>query len=311
MTETPDWAWACPQCRGMLAMDSPTRLLCPACGTAYEQRDGIWHLMSAERVAFFETFLDEYTRIRRAEGRGGESSDYYRRLPQCDPSHPIAWQWRIRQKTYAMLSRRVLPGIASRAQGDSPLRILDLGAGVGWLSHRLTQAGYRMCAAELSLDPTDGLGAARFFPDQWPRVRAEFDRVPLASGSIDCVIFNASVHYSSDYMVTLTEALRVIRPTGHLIVLESPVYEREEAGRQMAEARHQQFHRQFGTRSDALDSREFLTWGMLDELADALGLRWTVHRPWYGVKWALRPWRARLLRRREPSRFVILVGQRR
>ena len=40
-----------------------------------------------------------------------------------------------------------------------------------------------------------------------------------------------------------------------------------------------------------------------------LGLRWRVFPPWYGWRWALRPWRARLLRQREPSTFALLVAE--
>jgi hypothetical protein len=69
------------------------------------------------------------------------------------------------------------------------------------------------------------------------------------------------------------------------------------------------FERRFGFRSDSIESREYLTPEVLNELADKLGLRWSVLKPWYGINWALRPAKARVLRRREPAKFYLLWGK--
>ena len=188
--------------------------------------------------------------------------------------------------------------------------MLDLGAGVGWLSNRLAELGHDPCAIDLNLDPRDGLGAARHYGGDWPRVQAEFDRLPLADRQADLVIYNASLHYSTAYRSTLAEALRVLRPGGRIVVLDSPIYRHDASGRQMIAERQAAFARDHGTRSDALPSVGYLTWAMLRELGRELGLRWRVIRPWYGWRWALRPWRARLACKREPSTFALLVAQR-
>jgi SAM-dependent methyltransferase len=187
-------------------------------------------------------------------------------------------------------------------------RALDLGAGVGWLSNRLTRLGCAPCAVDLNLDQRDGLRAARHYAAAWPALQAEFDRLPLADTQADLVIYNASLHYSADYRATLAEALRVLRPGGRLVVMDSPIYRHEASGRRMIAERQAAFARDHGTRSDALPSVGYLTWAMLRELGRELGLRWRVFRPWYGWRWALRPWRARLLSQREPSTFALLVA---
>jgi SAM-dependent methyltransferase len=188
--------------------------------------------------------------------------------------------------------------------------VLDLGAGIGWLSNRLTQLGHHPTAVDLNLDARDGLGAASHYTPNWPRIQAEFDRLPLASGQADLVIYNASLHYSLDYRLTLAEALRVLRPAGRIVVMDSPIYRRDASGRQMIAERQAAFEREHGTRSDALPSVGYLTWTMLADLGHELGLRWQVLRPWYGWSWALRPWRAWLAGKREPSTFALLVAQR-
>ena len=290
----------CPHCR--VNLDDQNN--CPYCGVTYQCSDGIWRFLSAERIEQLNPFLRDYTRIRLAEGRGSDDPEYYRKLPACNPGHPLAHQWQIRRRTFRCFVDRVLPAFGAH------LKVLDLGAGVGWLSHQLAARGHHPCAIDLTVDDRDGLGAARHFGPDWPRMQAEFDRLPLPENSVDLVIFNASLHYSTDYRVTLSEALRVLRPKGHIVVLESPIYTREESGRRMVAERHAAFEQKYGTRSDAIPSLEFLTWKMLDELATDLRIGWKIITPWYGFRWALRPWIARWNKQREPSRFAILVGQR-
>jgi SAM-dependent methyltransferase len=302
--------------------------VCPGCGARYERRDGIWRLLPPERAAFFAPFLRDYTQIRDAEGYGYDDDERYRRLPEVDPSDPLAWQWRMRAITFAELRRRVLEPMSRECERDTrqgggqtrrqgageqlsrPLRVLDMGSGVGWLSHRLARLGHAPCAVDLNLDPRDGLGAAAHYPASWPLLQAEFDHLPLAEAQADVVVFNAALPYSADYRATLAEALRVLRPGGRLVVMDSPIYRRDASGRQMVAERQAAFERAHGTRSDAVPSVGYLTWGMLADLGRDLGLRWRSHIPWYGWRWALRPWRARLLRQREPSTFALLVAER-
>lgn len=316
MTAAPTWQLACPACRTTLG-PLPARevvLRCPGCGFAAERSDGIWRFLPPAAAARFAPFLADYTRIRQAEGRGSDDPSYYLALPDCPPGHPIAAQWALRRRTFTAFTRRVLPRLGPG------LRAVDLGAGVGWLSHRLALLGHHPMAIDLTTDDRDGLGAARHYdraaaggaspssPPAWPRTQADFDRLPLAPGTADLVIFNASLHYSTDYEVTLAEALRILAPGGTVAILESPLYRRAESGQRMAEERHAAFARRFGTRSDSLLSREYLTWSSLADLGRSLGIRFQIITPWYGWRWALRPWLARLQRRREPSRFAILLA---
>jgi ubiquinone/menaquinone biosynthesis C-methylase UbiE len=189
--------------------------------------------------------------------------------------------------------------------------VLDLGAGVGWLSHRAAQLGHQPLAVDLSVDELDGLGAAScHLADGWPLVQAEFDRLPLADAQADVTVFNASLHYSVDLAATLAEALRVTRPDGAVVVMDSPIYRADAAGAAMVAERAADFERRFGTRSDAMPSVGYLTDDGIAALGRQLGVRWQTVVPWYGWRWAARPWQARLRRQRERSRFAVLVARR-
>ena len=245
-------------------------------------------------------FLDDYARIRSAEGRGSDRSDYYRALPFQDVSGRNAGQWRVRARTFRYFVERVLP----RASAD----VLDLGAGNCWLSYRLAEMHHRPVAIDIFSDARDGLSAARHYPVSFPTVEADFNRLPFPNSRFDLAVFNASFHYSSNYARTLAEVRRCLRPDGRVVILDSPVYKRMEHGEQMRSERQKFFEQTHGFRSEALGSIEYLDELMLVSLARDLRVTWTIHRPWYGFGWMLRPWKARIRRQRPPSRFWILEG---
>jgi SAM-dependent methyltransferase len=247
-----------------------------------------------------QQFLDAYTRIRAAEGRGSDDSAYYRALPFSDLTDRNSAQWKIRARTFSYFKRKILPSV--------PCDILDLGAGNCWLSHRLAELGHAPVAVDIFTDPRDGLGAARHYPLKFPLIESGFDDLPVSSARFDLAVFNSSIHYSADYVRTLSEARRCLRPGGRVVILDSPVYQRKEHGEAMRAERQKSFERQYGFRSDALGSVEFFDLDMLKDLASRLSITWEIHRPWYGLQWHLRPLRARLKGQRPPSRFWILVG---
>jgi SAM-dependent methyltransferase len=254
-----------------------------------------------------QRFLENYRRIRHAEGRGSNESAYYRALPFEDLSKRSAAMWRMRAKTYRYFEKHILAPLERRTA--RPLDILDLGSGNCWLSYRLTLRKHRPVALDIFHDELDGLLAARRYPIPFPVVEAEFDKLPFAPGSADLAIFNASFHYSTDYVRTLSELRPCLRPNSSVVILDSPLYEKQEDGQRMVEERHAEFLKRYGFRSDAVPSIEFLDSTTLSSLSGALGIRWKVFRPWYGWQWHTRRYKAWLRGRRTPSRFWIFEGR--
>lgn len=300
--------FVCPRCRTTLERVTPERVTCPHDGLDFWKVDGIWRFLLPESEAHYSRFMAEYEAVRQAEGRGGGSADYYRALPFKDLSGRFRADWAIRARSYKLLVNNVLTRLQDPLERS--LKILDLGAGSGWLSNRLAAQGDRVIAVDLLVNEQDGLGAWKQYEHSFTPVQAEFNHLPIMDRFADAVIFNASLHYSESYEETLQEALRVLSPQGRLVILDSPVYRRGTSGDRMVEEREAQFREKYGFPSDSLQSENYLTYGRLKELARSLHLKWKIMTPFYGWRWMLRPLAAVLLRRREPAKFHLIVGRR-
>jgi len=301
----------CPVCaQDMDALDAADTSLvktCSVCGFTLLNHDGIWRALAPDREERFRQFVRDYQKVRALEGRGSSDAEFYLNLPYTDSTGRHSWQWKIRGRSFRCFENRILPPM-EQGRGHA-LDVLDLGAGNCWLSHRLALRGHNPMAVDLIDNAEDGLGAARHYlarlPNLYPRFQAEMDRLPFQDQQFDLAIFNASFHYSEDYHCTVGEALRCLRRPGWLVIMDSPFYLRDVSGRQMVQERMAAFAQRFGFASDSLAGREYLTGEILEELGRKFQLAWKIARPWYGVGWALRPFKAHLLRRREPSKFFI------
>ncbi len=308
----------CAQCHaalGSLTFGTPApltpRLVCPQCQLCLVHDRGIWVALAPERLLYYDRFLKDYQIVRSEEGRGSDSADYYLALPFKDLTGRNQAQWSIRARTFRCFERTVLPEIEWRA--NRPLLVLDLGAGNGWLSYRLALRGHLPVAVDLQTGDTDGLGAASHYlqtlPGLFPRFQAEHDRLPFAAAQFDCAIYNASFHYSENFVRTLGEAVRCLRPGGTVVIADSPWYNSAGSGEQMVQERRAAFQKRFGFPSDALASLEYLTDERLAALEDFFNINWRIDEPGYGLRWALSPLVARWKNSREPSRFRIHSAQ--
>jgi SAM-dependent methyltransferase len=304
----------CPACAHPLGeVDYAAPLLfertfrCEECSFVLTSEQGIWKALPAGRQWYFERFLMGYQIVRAAEGGGGDQAAYYLELPYKDLSGRKQWQWAIRARTFRSIVETVLPQLERKASG--PLVVLDLGAGNSWVSYPRAEQGYRLVAVDLLTDHRNGLGAACHYlqelPVLFPRFQAEMDRLPFGGSQFDVAIFNASFHYSENYVRTLGEAIRCLRPGASVIIADSPFYQHEESGEHMVEERRVAFSSQFSFPSDSLLSLECLTADRLMALEARFRIHWQTVEPRYGLRWAMRPWIAKWKGKREASKFRI------
>lgn len=293
----------CPQCGAAIGVDR-----CLACGFLLSVCDGILDGLPPARKAHYARFIEDYERIRAAEGRGSIKEEFYLALPYKDVSGRNDYQWRIRSQSFECLMWQVLK--PNFPKGGA--HILDLGAGNGWMSYRLAAAGHHPVAIDLLVNDFDGLGAAAHYrthlPHLFPRVRAELARLPFQQGQFDAAIFNASFHYAEDYAVCLREAFRCVRTGGIVIISDTPWYSNDRSGYQMLAERQNAFLARYGVASDSIKSLEYLTDERLRMLEKQLSIQWITYTPHYDLRWRVRPFIALLRRQREPSRFRIYAA---
>ena len=263
--------------------------------------------MSAMSASRLGRFGEAYARVREIEGRGSGGEAELFALPYLS-SGPMARQWGVRARTFDAFTSRVLAPL--ERQRGRPLRVLDLGAGNGWLSARLTRRGHAAVAVDLRTDAIDGLGAAapfrRTLPRMFARVAASFAGLPFGGGRFDLALFDASLHYAEDLHATLAEAVRTVAAGGRVAILDSPFYERAALGEEMAAEKRRAIRVRHADLADALlsiPSIEYLTRERLDGAAAPLGLAFRRHRVLYPLWYEARPALAFLRRQRRPSRF--------
>lgn len=300
------FVFACLRCGSPLISISANELACPHEGERYRSVHGIWRCLLPETEASVHQFIKEYETIRKAEGRGSADSEYYRALPFQDLNGNLAGDWQIRARSYQALLEHVLPRLEDTNRG--PLHILDLGAGNGWLSNRLSQSGHYLAAVDLTINDFDGLGAHIHYETSFTPVQADFAQLPFVSNQVDLAIFNASFHYAAGYAQVLQEVLRVIDYHGLIVIMDTPVYRSESSGEQMIRERQALFRQQYDFPSNSLPSQNFLTHSRLEDLSHSLGIHWQMIQPDFGLSWPVKRFLSRLRARREPASFPLLLA---
>jgi SAM-dependent methyltransferase len=277
--------------------------LCVACGQAFEQRGGVWRFLTTPRAARLERFIRQYRCVRQKEGYRSAEAEYYRRLPIVPAADPQARIWQIRRETYFHFLGHVL------AAGPLPLHVLDLGAGSGWLSHRLASLGHRPVAVDAIDDERDGLGAARHYATRFPLVQADFDALPFAGGQFDLVVFNGSLHYAADTAATLERAHRMLAPGGALVVMDSPMFCADRDGAAMVGDALRRFAVDCGVGGAEPLGHGYLTFAALALIAERLHLRSDFFPSRGSLGWRLRRSLARVRLRRSPAAFGLWVAR--
>jgi SAM-dependent methyltransferase len=233
----------------------------------FERTGALFRLIAEDRAATSAPFLEQFRKVRARDGHGFRTELEYRALPDVPSDDVLASEWQIRRQSFATVCRTL------SLQHRTHLRILDLGAGNGWLSRRLAQAGHCPVAVDLNDDGDEGLQASRNGDEKFALVQAHFDALPFEPGQFDLVIMNASLHYAADPERTLAAASRMVVRSGALAVMDSPMFTRFQDGEAMVSRQLEQLRERYGIENPIRPGVGFLTFTMLQRAAGAAGRR--------------------------------------
>lgn len=288
--------WACPVCLSRLA-ETPEGLRCTAEGRRFSRRGDLPVLLRPEEEHLLAD-ADRYAAAWRQEA-WTPSHEELLRLPFIRQS-----QWKQKARSLEAVQR-----ILGTPNGRT---VADVGAGTGWLSYRLAEAGFRCFATDLSADSAVGLGASNAFNGtrgRFERAIASLTRWPFRSGSIDIAICNASLHYLRDVRPAVREAARTVRPGGLFVVMNEPVH-RDPASAERAARDFQRHLRELGGAGALIEQhRHFVASELESDLRSEFS-RVTRHDPDYGPWFRLSRAAKRVLLRMELASFPIYVARR-
>jgi len=297
--------FVCPECSERVVTNGDDGFVCPACGAVFPRERGILRFMPPGRTLSLEPFLSQYRAVRERDGFRESSPEYYRALPMVRRDDPRAAEWRVRRESYTALQGRVLPAV-----WDGPTRILDLGAGNCWLSHRLAASGHRVVAVDCLDDDVDGLGVYRHYPVAFVVVQGDFDALPFEPLQFEVVVLNGSLHSSLDPIATLGGARAMLAPGGTIVVMDSPMFVTDSAGMAMLDAQRRRWAEADGNGAAPVQPGVgYLTFELLKRAAGELGLRAEFFRSRGPLGWRIRRELGRIRLGRAPAAFGMWVAR--
>ncbi|MGH7453752.1 MAG: methyltransferase domain-containing protein, partial [bacterium] len=291
----------CPQCRGHFEITATHRhqtLRCLECFAEYAVTDGIPRLVISSRTKAVEKFCEKYDALRLREGWASDAPEFYLQLPFRDLSGRHAREWQMRAQSFHLVQNWL-----AQEFSDRRLRVLDAGAGSGWMSRCLAER-HDVVAIDVNAGP-HGLAALSSEQRHFMVVQAELDRLPFASNSFDVVIANASLHYARSVEQFFEHIQRVLRPGGKLIVMDSPTYPTREAA-QAAHERSRAYYAQMGVPELAEN------YGGLPEalFAEQKGFRFARVRRDFASPAFVKKWLREKFGQPVAARFPVWIGER-
>jgi len=178
------------------------------------------HMGTVFDEADTSTFEDLYISVRRKERRIVSDGELMF-LPDVDASHVHYNEWLIRKRSSLRL-------IAYLKKKKSPLKILEIGCGNGWLSSRLSAiANTKVIGLDIN-EPEINQAKRVFKKDNLDFLTGIFTPELFADEKFDIILFAASIQYFSSLKEILQKSLHCLTERGEIHIVDSHFYEPSE-----------------------------------------------------------------------------------
>lgn len=244
----------CPECR------APLDVADYSCANGHQfvrDQHGVLPLVSAEFQHSLNAFTSAFQKLRSAENKRLLDPAAYAQLPFGQDGAA----WRVRQYDLAIVQKL----LAHRPR----LRILEIGAWNGWLTHHLAAWGHEVVAIGEFSEPFDGLGAESHYAETWQTIQMNTADLSLFSSRFDVVILNRCVAFFEEPTAYLRQAAGLIDPGGLLVATGLGFYKNtaQKQAEVSADSQHFSAHnaipfRHYKGYLDAQDAAQFRTDGV-------------------------------------------------
>lgn len=162
------------------------------------------------------SFEKNYIRLREKEGRL-YPAEIIVNLPFIPEDHQHAAEWKLRQES----CRRILKYLEEK---NIPLKILEVGCGNGWLSHKLAIISNSRVTG-IDINTTELAQAKLLFRQENLRFIHGDLYDPAISGKYDIIVFAASLQYFDGVKQTINDAMKLLTTGGEIHITDTHFYE--------------------------------------------------------------------------------------
>ncbi len=211
----------------------PENLPAPTVDVGIEAAEGV----GVEGAEGAGAWTGPYLRARELEGRL-YSDSLVSSLPDVPAGHPLAAEWRLRADSARRLVRYL-------SRSTSPIRVVEVGCGNGWLAHRI---------AGIEGSQVAGLDGNRVELEQARRVFAGIPNLRFVLGDVataacplerpTAIVLASVIQYVPDLAALLERLMSWLSPAGEVHILDSPLYPPQEI--EAARARSRRYYEQLG-----------------------------------------------------------------
>lgn len=194
-------------------------MLCPECRVKvengrcandheYHNEGGVLQLITPVFNAMLGDWLEVFNGYRTKNGARVQDPEFLRGLPYSGLKHDKDL-WRLRVLDLELANKMIA--------GRKGLKILEIGAWNGWLTHHLAKE-HEVLAVDHFTDEYDGLAAAKHFDENWTAVQLDLEHLDLIDQQFDIVIANRTMGYFCDLQRTLDQMKALLKPSGQLLL---------------------------------------------------------------------------------------------
>jgi ubiquinone/menaquinone biosynthesis C-methylase UbiE len=159
-----------------------------------------------------------YIAVRDAEGRV-VADDLLKQLPNPPESYIHHKEWKLRAESFHRFASYI-----DKYYAGQRLKILDIGCGNGWMSHRLYKQGHSVTAIDLNIAELEQAERVFGTDENLLWVYADILKDEIPNIPFDVIVFGASSQYFNDISILTGRLKPLLKRRGSIHLLDTFFY---------------------------------------------------------------------------------------